>query len=152
LQEIGRTKARSEWSLSRVLEVLELKRSVYYSWRQKSRNNSWEDGLGKREPLFRLLPEEEAAIVSYAKAHPPEGYRRLGWMMVDEDVAYVSPSTVYNVLDRHDLLYRWKRPESSGMKVTPPSSPNQHGRARLGAGIPTSCIFGWRAAGTFSWG
>jgi len=125
LQEIGRTKARSEWSLSRVLEVLELKRSVYYSWRQKSRNNSWEDGLGKREPLFRLLPEEEAAIVSYAKAHPPEGYRRLGWMMVDEDVAYVSPSTVYNVLDRHDLLYRWKRPESSVMKVTPPSSPNQ---------------------------
>lgn len=125
MQEIGETRARSEWSLSRVLEVLELKRSVYYSWRQKRRNNSWEDGLGKREQLFRLLPEEEAAIVSYAKAHPPEGYRRLCWMMVDKDVAYVSPSTVYNVLDRHDLLYRWKRPESSGMKVTPPSSPNQ---------------------------
>ena len=81
--------------------------------------------MGKREQLSRLLPEEEAAIVWYAKAHPPEGYRRLCWMMVDEDVVYVSPSTVYNVLDRHDLLYRWKRPQASVTKVTPPNSPNQ---------------------------
>ena len=91
MQEIGKTKERSEWSLSRVLEVLELKRSVYFSWKQKSRGNAREDGSGKREQLSRLLSEEEAAIVSYAKAHPPEGYRRLCWMMVDEDVAYVSP-------------------------------------------------------------
>jgi len=125
LQEIKKTKECSEWSLPRVLTVLRLKRSVYFSWKQKSRGNVREDGLGKREQLSRLLPEEEAAIVSYAKAHPPEGYRRLCWMMVDEDVAYVSPSTVYNVLDRHDLLYRWKRPEASVTKVTPPSSPNQ---------------------------
>jgi len=125
LQEIEKTKERSEWSLPRVLTVLRLKRSVYFSWKLKSRGNVREDGSGKREQLSRLLPEEEAAIVSYAKAHPPEGYRRLGWMMVDEDVAYVSPSTVYNVLDQHDLLYRWKRPEASVTKVTPPSSPNQ---------------------------
>jgi hypothetical protein len=32
-------------------------------------------------------------------------------MMVDEDVVYLSSSTVYRILDSHDLLYRWKRPE-----------------------------------------
>jgi len=35
----------------------------------------------------------------------------LAWMMVDEDVVYLTPSTVYRILDRYDLLYRWKRPE-----------------------------------------
>lgn len=30
-------------------------------------------------------------------------------MVVDEDVVYLAPSTVYRILGRYDLLYRWKR-------------------------------------------
>jgi len=30
-------------------------------------------------------------------------YRRLAWIMVDEDVAYASPATVHRVLVRHCL-------------------------------------------------
>lgn len=52
-------------------------------------------------------------MVDYAKAHPRDGYRRICWQMVDEDVAYLSPSAVYRILDRYDLLYRWKRSSPS---------------------------------------
>ena len=62
----------------------------------------------------------------YAKDHPRDGYRRLAWMMVDEDIVYLSPSTVYRILDRHDLLYRWKRPEpGQGRRVPEAVYPNE---------------------------
>jgi len=59
------------------------------------------------------------ATVGYAKAHPREGYRRLTWMMIDDDIAYMTPSTVYRILNRYELLYRWKRPESSYSRKVP---------------------------------
>ena len=58
---------------------------------------------------WQALPEEVDAVVGYALSHPRAGYRRLAWMLVDEEVAYLSPSSVYRILDDADLLYRWKR-------------------------------------------
>jgi hypothetical protein len=84
-----------------------------------------EDNYRFRERANQVLPEEEIAIIQYALKHPKEGYRRLCWMMVDEDVAYVSPGTVYNILDRYDLLYRWKRSQTVGDKPPKPTGPNQ---------------------------
>lgn len=46
-----------------------------------------------RSPLA-ALPEEIEAAVAYAKVRPRDGYRRLIWTMVDEDVIYLAPSTV----------------------------------------------------------
>ena len=64
--------------------------------------------------------------MAYAKARPRDGYRRLAWMMVDEDVVYLVPSTVYRILDRHDRLYRWKRPEpGEGRRVPEASYPDE---------------------------
>jgi transposase InsO family protein len=78
-----------------------------------------------RNPLA-ALPEEVERVVACAKARSREGYRRLAWMMVDEDVAYLSPSTVYIILDRHDLLYRWKRPEPGwGRRVPEATHPDE---------------------------
>lgn len=125
LQEIEKTRKRSGWPLPRVLAALGLRRAVYFNWKRRSLANNLADNPGKREHLSRLLPQEEKAIVSYAKSHPQDGYRRLCWMMVDEDIAYASPGSVYNVLDKHDLLYRWKRSEPTTTKVSPPCAPNQ---------------------------
>ena len=47
-------------------------------------------------------------------------------MMVDEDVVYLTPSTVYRILDRYDLLYRWKRPEpGQGRRVPKATYPDE---------------------------
>jgi hypothetical protein len=64
-------------------------------------------------------------VISYALAHPKEGYRRLAWMMTDADVVYLSPASVYRVLNDADLLYRWKRSCRGGERPAPPSAPNQ---------------------------
>lgn len=75
--------------------------------------------------LYRVLPEEEEAVKNYALEHPRDGYRRLAWMMLDEDVVYLSPSSVYRILDRHDLLNRWKPSTSVGQKPPKPTRPHQ---------------------------
>jgi len=46
---------------------------------------------------FSLLPEEKERVVEYALQHASLRHRELAWKMVD-DVAFVSPSTVYRVL------------------------------------------------------
>ena len=45
--------------------------------------------------------------------------------MVDEDVAYVSASSVYRILSDADLFYRWKRSRRSGEKPAEPTVPNE---------------------------
>jgi len=68
-----------------------------------------------RSPLA-ALPEEIEAVVAYAKARPRDGYRRLAWMMVDGDAVYLVPSTVYRIMDKHDLLYRKLREAAARRK------------------------------------
>lgn len=72
-----------------------------------------------------VLPEEREAAIDFALRHPKEGYRRLAWMMVDADVAYLSPSSVYRILRDADLLYRWKRSRRSGKAPPEPTRPNE---------------------------
>ncbi len=55
-----------------------------------------------------ILEAERRAVCEYALSHPKDEYRRLAWQMIDEDVAYVRPSTVYRVLASAQLLSRWK--------------------------------------------
>jgi transposase InsO family protein len=85
--------------------------------------------LADRPPIasFRdgILAEEKDAVKAYALAHPKDGYRRLAWQMVDADVAYLSPSSVYRVLDEADLLSRWKRSTSSGTAPAKPTRPHE---------------------------
>jgi transposase InsO family protein len=105
--------------LSWILAELGLTRSVYYDWLDRQETGSLVDRVVvPRSPLI-ALPEEVEAAVAYARAHPREGYRRLSWMMVDEDEVYLTPSTVYRILDRYDLLYRWKRPEPGQGRLVP---------------------------------
>jgi putative transposase len=125
LNDINKTNLRSQWPLPRILAVLGLKRSVYFAWKRRAESDDLADKSSGRESVFKILPEEEQAIVNYALTHPADGYRRLCWLMVDEDVACVSPGTVYNVLNKHDLLYRWKRSQSAGQPPAKPTGPNQ---------------------------
>ena len=52
---------------------------------------------------------EQKVIQAFCRSHPDAGYRRLTYMMTDADVVAVSPSSVYRVLKRADLLNRWPR-------------------------------------------
>lgn len=58
---------------------------------------------------YEALPEERAAVKRHALKHPGIRHRELAWKMVDEDVAYLSPSTVYRILREARLVCPWRR-------------------------------------------
>jgi len=63
-----------------------------------------------------LLDWEKSMIIAYYRQHEyeGEGYRRLCYRMIDEDVVYASPSSVYRVLKEANLLNKFKPcPESN---------------------------------------
>lgn len=55
---------------------------------------------------FEALPEERAAVLAYSREHAAVRHRELAWRMVDDDVAYLSPSTVHRILREADLMCR----------------------------------------------
>lgn len=125
MKTVRQAVARSGWSIRRILKWLGIPRAVYYEWRERDEARRLDDLLPGGRCLSAVLPAEKAAVIDYALAHPREGYRRLAWMMVDEDVAYLSPASVYRVLNDADLLYRWKRSQRVGEKPAVPTRPNQ---------------------------
>ncbi len=104
---VDQTRQRSGWPAGRTLKVLEISRSTYQRWRK-----------GVPEPippprsspgcLLALLAPEEAAIREYALRHPEIRHRELAWRMLDEGICAVSSSSVYRVLQKANLVCRWK--------------------------------------------
>ena len=47
---------------------------------------------------YEALEEEKQAVREFACRHTELRHRELAWRMIDEDVAYLSPSTVYRIL------------------------------------------------------
>ena len=124
---VERTRERTGWTVRRILKRLGMPKSRYYEWKKRAEQERLDDLVPGARGLRRgaILPEEKEAVVDFALAHPRDGYRRLAWMMVDEDVAYVSPSSVYRILKEADLLYRWKRSRPKGKKPPEPTEPNE---------------------------
>lgn len=124
---VQQTQERTGWTLRRILRRLGLPKSRYHEWRRRAEEARLADATSiPTSSPYRILDEEREAVISYALRHPREGYRRLTWMMVDDDVAYVSPSSTYRILDDADLLYRWKRSSRSGQPPpAEPTAPNQ---------------------------
>jgi hypothetical protein len=66
---------------------------------------------------------EQQAILDFHGRYPLEGYRRLAFMMLDDDVAAVSPSSAYRVLKRAGRLDRhaWASSKKGTGFVQPPA-------------------------------
>jgi transposase InsO family protein len=74
-----------------------------------------------------LLNEEKAKIIAFHERFPLEGYRRLTFMMIDQEVVATSPSSVYRVLAGAGLLDRWnKKPSKKGTGFVQPLRPHEH--------------------------
>lgn len=122
---IEQARERSRVTVDWILNKLGLSRSLYYRWRKRRASGELEDRKPEAPDLYQALDEEKDAVKEFALEHPRDGYRRLSWMMVDEDVAYLSPSSVYRILDEADLLSRWKPSTSVGQKPQPPGRPHE---------------------------
>ena len=87
---------RTELPAKAFLGWIELPSSKFYNWKKRYGLVNEHNGRIPRD--FWLEPWERAAILGFHSKHPLEGYRRLAFMMLDQDVVAVSPSSVYRVL------------------------------------------------------
>lgn len=70
---------------------------------------------------------EQEAMLTYHERHPLEGYRRLAFLMLDENVVAVSPATVYRVLKKAGRLARFTgRPSKKGTGFEQPLRAHEH--------------------------
>jgi transposase InsO family protein len=100
-------------------------RGKFYAWRKRYGKANEHNALVPRDHW--LTAEERQAIIAFHERFPLEGYRRLTFMMIDQDVAAVSPSSVYRVLAGAGLLDRWNvQPSKKGTGFVQPLRPHEH--------------------------
>jgi transposase InsO family protein len=107
---VGRARRRSGWPARRTLAALGVASRSYYRWLKEE---AWAGPptAGPPTPVspYEALSEEKKAVIAYARKRPELRHRELAWRMVDEDVAFLSPSTVYRVLTGANLVCPWRR-------------------------------------------
>ena len=102
---VQQTKERSNWTVKRTLAALGISRGSYYRWLKEE---AWSKERTEIRPVqaFKALPEERASVLAYARQHPAIRHRELAWRMIDEEVAFLSSSTVYRILREANLMCR----------------------------------------------
>lgn len=116
---------RAELPTKKLLAWLGLRAGKFHHWQQRYGRPNAHNGRMPRDGW--LTDEEKQAILDYQARFPLEGYRRLAFMMLDEDVVAVSPSSVYRVLKQAGRLDRkWQKPSQKGQGFVQPLGPHEH--------------------------
>lgn len=104
---------------------LGLATSKFHDW--KKRYGKVQEHNGKIPRDFWLEDWERRSILDFHDRNPLEGYRRLTFMMLDDDVVAVSPASVYRVLKAAGRLDRkWQKPSKKGTGFVQPLRPHEH--------------------------
>jgi putative transposase len=104
---VERAQVRSGQPVAEILTQLGLSAATYYRWAARAQAGQLADRVVvPRRQACPPTPQEVAAVRASALTYPPLGYKRLAWLMVDQDAAYLRPYQVYQILLEHDLLAR----------------------------------------------
>lgn len=117
---------KTDITYERILSLVGINQSKFYSWTSRLNKPNYHNSTLPKSNW--LLEEEKQALLAYAKRHPGEGYRRLTYMMMDEDVTAVSPSTTYRLLKGYGLLNEWNtvKDDKKGSGFVQPTRPHEH--------------------------
>lgn len=116
-----RAQERTGESVAEILAQLGLPEATYYRWQAGEQAGCLTDQVvvpGRR--VVSPTPAEILAARDFALDHPLMGYKRLAWQMVDQDVAYLRPYQVYDLLRKGDLLSRRAVPRPEPLKRPAP--------------------------------
>lgn len=115
---------KTETPQTRIVRTAGLPVSTFYHWQERYGKASEHHA---QVPRDHWLEEwEKKAIIDFHGKYPLEGYRRLAYMMLDQEVVAVSPSSVYRVLHEAGLLGKGAPPSRKGTGFAQPSAVHQH--------------------------
>ena len=116
---------KTEIAAERFIVWIGVARGKFFNWRKRYGKANEHNALVPRDHW--LLDDEKGAIIEFHGRFPLEGYRRLTFMMIDQDVAAASPSSVYRVLAGAGLLDRWNvKPSKKGTGFVQPLRAHEH--------------------------
>lgn len=116
---------RARLTVKQLLIWLDIPSSTFYNWSDRHGQPNQHNARLPRATWLRAW--ERQAILDYQQAHPEEGYRRLTYMMLDDDAVSVSPSSVYRVLKAADRLgQRTGQASSKGTGFVQATRPHEH--------------------------
>ena len=116
---------RSELSAQRLLAWMGLGTSKFHDWKHRYGKANEHNAHIPRD--WWLQEWEKEAIIRYHDRHPLDGYRRLTFMMLDDDVVAVSPASVYRVLKQARRLDRRRfSPSKKGTGFVQPLRAHEH--------------------------
>jgi putative transposase len=96
-----------------------LERYSHYGWSKKDICRKWGISIKRFYSLKKITPkpdtprriqlnaitsEGKGAVISYALSHTELNHREMSYRMIDDDVAFMSPSSVYRILKENNLL------------------------------------------------
>lgn len=98
----------SNLPVKQTLEELQVPRSTFYDWYRRYQELG-PDGLKSKQSrakqFWNRIPEPvRKQIVKLALKHPEESPRQLTYRFIDENVYFVSESSVYRILKGYDLI------------------------------------------------
>ena len=122
---VAKWSERTGIAAKRIVPWLGIRENKFYDWKQRYGRVNEHNGKVPRD--WWLTDTEVAAILRFHDEHPLEGYRRLTFLMLDQDVVAVAPSTVHRVLSQHGKLkrQRWS-PSKKGTGFVQPLTPHAH--------------------------
>jgi putative transposase len=122
---VKRWAERTELPKTRLIGWLGVGTSKFYTWQDRYGQANEHNGQVPRD--FWLQDWEQHAILDFHDRHPLDGYRRLTFMMLDDDVVAVSPSTVYRTLKTAGRLdHRKFSPSKKGTGFVQPLAAHDH--------------------------
>lgn len=101
-----------------------VERFVHYGWTKKAICRKWgispqafrslkkdtpKPDRPRRIQLNAITPEEKQDVINYALTHTELNHREMAFRMIDEYIAFMSPSSVYRILRENNLLERRRR-------------------------------------------
>ena len=122
---MNRWSARAEVPATKFVAWIGIASSKFYDWKDRYGKVNEHNGQVPRDSW--LEEWEKRAILDYQQQYPLEGYRRLTFMMLDDDVVAVSPSSTYRVLKQAGVLSRHNvSPSKKGTGFVQPLVPHEH--------------------------
>lgn len=116
---------KTEIPLKSFISWLSVAKSKFYAWIERYGKANEHNAQVPRD--FWLEFWEREAIIKFAVENPLEGYRRLTFMLLDQDIVAVSPSSTWRVLSQAGLLQKWNSKKSlKGTGFVQPLKPHEH--------------------------
>ena len=69
--------------------------------------------------------DEKWTVLGFKHRNPAMSFREIAYTLMDDDIAYFSPSTVYRILKKYDLITPWNRRTWASTRPEHEKSPDE---------------------------